>query len=129
MVPSPAMDVKPDDPATLDERERPPEPGPVPGAQTRDEHAPAPTVPAPASAPSGDPFEGRVLKDTYRIDRRIGGGGMGAIYQATQLALGRTVAVKVVLPASAQSREAQDRFLREARLLSQIDHPNVVTVF
>jgi serine/threonine protein kinase/ABC-type branched-subunit amino acid transport system substrate-binding protein len=75
-----------------------------------------------------DPLLGQVLKDTYRIDQRIAQGGMGVVYRATQLPLNRSVAVKVILDNPLQSTELVQRFVREAKMLSQVSHPNVVNL-
>src|SRR5437879_2724392 len=75
-----------------------------------------------------DPLVGQVLKDAYRIDERIAAGGMGVVYRATQLSVGRTVAVKAILANPLHSTELVQRFIREARLLSQVSHPNVVNL-
>lgn len=64
-----------------------------------------------------------------RIEGVAGRGGMGVVYKATQLALNRTVAVKVVVPALADDPEFRERFKRESELAASIDHPNVVPVF
>ncbi|HVE72717.1 MAG TPA: protein kinase [Thermoanaerobaculia bacterium] len=65
----------------------------------------------------------------YRIERRIGQGGMGAVYLAEEIALGRKVAVKVVSGDVARDEETRARFVREARLLATVEHPNVVRVY
>ena len=65
----------------------------------------------------------------YRILELINEGGMGAVYRAEDLTLGRTVAIKVVRTTSRDSEAASRRFLREAQAASRIDHPNVITVF
>src|ERR1700733_8664592 len=64
----------------------------------------------------------------YVIAGVAGTGGMGVVYKAVQRALGRTVALKVIRPEIAESREFRWRFLREATLASTVDHPHVVTV-
>ncbi len=69
--------------------------------------------------------------DRYEIREPIGQGGMGAVYRAIDSKLGRTVALKTVVPqhAGAQLTEAvRQRFLREALAISKIDHRNVVQV-
>ncbi|MGQ0577145.1 MAG: protein kinase domain-containing protein, partial [Pseudonocardia sp.] len=63
-----------------------------------------------------------------RIDAVAGRGGMGVVYRATQLALNRTVAVKVVASALADDPEFRQRFKRECELAASIDHPHVVPV-
>jgi serine/threonine-protein kinase len=65
----------------------------------------------------------------YRIERRLGEGGMGAVYLAEDIALGRRVAIKVVTDRIARDAESRARFLREARLLATVEHPNVVRVY
>ena len=75
-----------------------------------------------------DPLIGQVLKDAYRIEEQISAGGMGVVYRATQIRLGRNVAVKVLQPRLQSTPELIKRFFREARLLSQINHPNIVKV-
>jgi len=70
----------------------------------------------------------RVLAARYRIERRLGRGGMGTVYEARDLALDRLVAAKVMRDALSGSREAADRFQQEARAAARLTHPNVVTV-
>jgi serine/threonine protein kinase, bacterial len=65
----------------------------------------------------------------YAIVEVAGEGGMGIVYKAEQRALSRTVALKVIRPEIAQSREYRWRFLREAKLAAAVDHPHVVSVF
>ncbi|MEM9459629.1 MAG: protein kinase [Myxococcota bacterium] len=64
----------------------------------------------------------------YRIERRIGAGGMGEVYQGIDTELDRKVAVKLVLPDLSSSRGSQ-RLRREARALARLSHPNVVQVY
>jgi len=71
---------------------------------------------------AGDQFGG------YRIVRRLGKGGMGAVYEAEHLESGRLVALKV-LDHSLDSPDARKRFLREGRLAASVNHPNSVYVF
>ena len=59
----------------------------------------------------------------YELESSLGKGGMAEVFQATDTALGRQVAVKVVLPAFAQQPEFVERFLREARLVAGLEHP------
>lgn len=70
----------------------------------------------------------RLLLGRYRIDRRLGRGGMGIVYAASDESLGREVAVKVLRDELATDPRAADRFEREARLAAAFSHPNVVTV-
>jgi serine/threonine protein kinase len=71
---------------------------------------------------------GRVLGGTYRIERRIGGGGMGAVYEARHARTGRLCAVKVLLPEVAPKIDASARFRREAEALSALAHPHIVAI-
>jgi serine/threonine-protein kinase len=65
----------------------------------------------------------------YRIESLIGRGGMGAVYLAEQVALGRKVAVKVLPPELADSADFRHRFERESRVAASLDHPNVVPIY
>jgi len=70
-----------------------------------------------------------IIAGRYRLDRILGKGGMGAVYEATQLQLNRQVAIKVMLPSVSQDEEARRRFEREARVSAALRHPNVVEVY
>jgi eukaryotic-like serine/threonine-protein kinase len=76
----------------------------------------------------GDPFIGRVLSH-YRLEARLGAGGMGLLYRATDLALGRAVAVKLLARHLVSDASAKARFIQEARAASALDHPNIGTVY
>jgi len=65
----------------------------------------------------------------YRVDGLAGQGGMGVVYRATQLSLGRTVALKLIAPGLAGDQSFRERFERESRLAAAIDHPNVLPVY
>ena len=71
----------------------------------------------------------RTFAGRYHLERRRGRGGMGAVYEATDNALGRRVAVKVLREDRLYSSEAAQRFQREARAAAGFSHPNVVTVY
>src|SRR6185503_2659744 len=75
-----------------------------------------------------DQLVGSVIDDRYTIQRRIGAGGMGAVYGAVQHSVGREVAVKVVNPTLVGDASIIRRFLREAKLTSRLSHPNAVAV-
>lgn len=70
----------------------------------------------------------RILSRRYRIERRLGRGGMGVVYAASDLSLARPVAVKVLREELVHDRESAGRFEREARMSAMFTHPNVVTV-
>ena len=70
----------------------------------------------------------RTLAGRYHLERRLGRGGMGTVYEATDSGLERRVAVKVIRDQLAGSAEAARRFKREARAAAGFSHPNVVTV-
>lgn len=76
---------------------------------------------------------GTVLNDRYEIVKRIGGGGMGSVYNARDKRLsGRLVAVKEMIQQfsdEGQQKKAVDDFLREAELLASLDHPSIPTIF
>ena len=65
----------------------------------------------------------------YKIKELIGRGGMGEIYKAVDVELGRVVAIKTLSPALIADQSAQQRFLREARAASILSHPSICTVF
>ena len=65
----------------------------------------------------------------YRIEARIGRGGMGEVYRAEQLSLGRKVALKVLRPDLAADDGFRRRFLRESMIAAGVDHPNVIPIY
>ncbi|HEX6753388.1 MAG TPA: serine/threonine-protein kinase [Solirubrobacterales bacterium] len=76
----------------------------------------------------GEPSIGSTLAG-YRIDSLIARGGMGVVYRATQVALDRPVALKVIAHELAGQAGFRERFLRESRLAARLDHPSVVPVY
>ena len=80
------------------------------------------------SQPAEDPRIGTEVAG-YRIDQAIGRGGMGVVYRAEHLTLGRQAALKIIVPNLAESEGFRTRFLQEARIAATLVHPNVVTVY
>lgn len=76
-----------------------------------------------------DPLVGQVLDGRYRIDARIAVGGMATVYRALDTRLDRVLALKVMHPTLAADGTFVERFIREARSVARLSHPNVVGVF
>jgi eukaryotic-like serine/threonine-protein kinase len=76
-----------------------------------------------------DPLAGRVLDGRYRVDSRIAAGGMATVYRALDTRLDRVLALKVMHPALAADGAFVERFIREAKSVARLAHPNVVQVF
>ena len=70
-----------------------------------------------------------VIDDRFRVDELLGAGGMGAVYRGVQLSVQREVAIKVLRPDLADKEEFLSRFFREAKVVSELTHPNVVRLF
>jgi eukaryotic-like serine/threonine-protein kinase len=70
-----------------------------------------------------------MIGGAYRVRALLGEGGMGAVYEAENVALGRTVALKILHPEQARQKDALKRFHREARSASSIGHPNICAVY
>src|SRR3954468_5193783 len=66
---------------------------------------------------------------SYRIEGYIGRGGMGVVYRAQHVHLGRQVAMKLLAPELAENESFRDRFVRESRVAARVDHPNVIPIY
>jgi serine/threonine-protein kinase len=82
----------------------------------------------PEATTSEDPLLGRVLDEKFRIDALVGRGAMGAVYRATQLALKKRIAIKVMNPDRPADGAYAARFKREAKAAARMDHPNSLRV-
>lgn len=100
---------------------KPPAHDPVAGAQT--------IVPHGMRADSLSAGERIGPDGRYEVVRFLGQGGMGAVYEASDLQLGEAVAIKVLLPSLLESEAARSRLLREARAARSLSHPRIVKVF
>ena len=76
-----------------------------------------------------DPLVGQVLDGRYRVDARIAVGGMATVYRALDTRLDRVLALKVMHPSLAADSSFVERFIREAKSVARLAHPNVVQVF
>ncbi|MBH23427.1 MAG: hypothetical protein CMH57_02975 [Myxococcales bacterium] len=71
---------------------------------------------------------GEVIEGKYKIEAKLGQGSFGAVYRATQTSIGRTVAIKVLIPRSQNDDELRHRFRREAKLSSQLNSPHTINI-
>jgi tRNA A-37 threonylcarbamoyl transferase component Bud32 len=81
-----------------------------------------------ARPPTDDPLIGVVLSDRYRIIRKLGEGGMGAVYQAEHALIEKRIALKVLFPELTRRTDLVARFLQEAKSASRIGHENVIDI-
>jgi eukaryotic-like serine/threonine-protein kinase len=76
-----------------------------------------------------DPLLGQVIDERYRLIERLGGGGMGSVYRAERISLGRTVAVKFLLPSLGSRSDFVQRFQREAMAMSKLYHVHCAALY
>src|SRR3954466_9709445 len=80
------------------------------------------------SPPTDDPLIGKVLSERYRIIRKIGEGGMGAVYQAEHALIEKKIALKILFQDLTRRPDLIQRFLQEAKSASRIGHENVIDI-
>jgi len=127
-MPPPADDAL--SPALEDTAEAP-RPPPPPAVASTPSVMPDHTLTAPPQMPARLPAEGLpagLRLGHFQIEKKLGAGGMGEVYLATDLALDRPVAIKV-LPTGTTSGVARDRLIREARAQARVNHPNVAHIY
>src|SRR5882757_7741163 len=95
----------------------------LPGAR----QGPQPKVYPPAADSAYQP--GQILDGKYRIEGKLGSGGMGDVYRATMLLIDDTVAIKILHPYLANNSQAAERFRREAVMATRLRHRNVVGLY
>ena len=85
-------------------------------------------MPSPPASSAGSSLVGRQI-GTYVIQRELGRGGMGIVYLAHDMRLGRTVAIKALSPAYSHSPDVRQRLLNEAKMAAALTHPGIATVY
>ena len=76
-----------------------------------------------------EPIEPGTMLGHYRIERRLGEGGMGQVWLARDQRLNRDVAIKMLPPGTADDRDRMSRFVQEAQLASSLNHPNIAHIY
>src|SRR6516225_5716899 len=92
-------------------------------------HAAAPSLAADAVPPSPSEFQPEQPLGDFHLIRELGRGGMGVVYEAVQISLGRRVALKVLPLAAALDAKQLQRFKNEAQAAAHLQHPNIVPVY
>jgi serine/threonine-protein kinase len=87
-----------------------------------------PAAGMPSYVPPPDPHVGTTIADRYRVDKKLGEGGMGGVYLATHVSLEKQVALKILHAGYVQKPDIVKRFLQEARAASRIRHENVIDI-
>ncbi|MBI5209863.1 MAG: protein kinase [Elusimicrobia bacterium] len=84
---------------------------------------------ATADAPAAPPVPEGIIAGSYRLDRQLGAGGMGIVFEATDIVLRRRVAIKKLRHELRQTSEEEEGLLAEARLVAGLKHPNIVEIY
>ncbi|MBL8684150.1 MAG: protein kinase [Myxococcales bacterium] len=84
--------------------------------------------PAPPPKKSNDPYLGRVVAGRYRLEQRLGEGGMGVVYRARHVLIDRTVALKLIRPDLRGESHLRAWMLREARAANRVDHAHIIDI-
>ncbi len=100
----------------------------------QDNHVPAVNTPqdfgmATVKFENSDALIGRTIEGRYRIDSKLGAGGMGAVYRGTRLLIGDEMAIKILHPDQVGVSQSAERFRREAQAAARLKHPNAVSVY
>jgi tRNA A-37 threonylcarbamoyl transferase component Bud32 len=103
--------------------------GPSLGPRVRDPTAPVPPPRPASSSPPPDHLVGTVLRDRFRLERRVGRGAQAQVYLARDQVLDREVAIKVLSESSTPDENGLGRFLREARLAARVHHGNCIAIY
>src|SRR6267143_3973277 len=82
-----------------------------------------------AHSPGVSALQSGTLLSHYRIEEKLGEGGMGEVYRAIDTKLDRPVAIKLLPSSATQDPEARQRLLQEARSAASLNHPNIVTIY
>jgi serine/threonine-protein kinase len=98
------------------------------GARLDDETEILTAPPIPLAAAVGD-LVGRTIASRFRIERKLGEGGMGAVFKAEHVKMNRPCAIKILNSSALDDPESLPRFTREAQMSSRIDHPHAVTIY
>ena len=85
-------------------------------------------APLVVEGPSTDPYLGKKILEQFRLERVVGSGGMGVVYEGLDEGLGRRVAVKILHRDLVTNKDIVQRFHREAQIAHQLDHPGIVRV-
>jgi len=84
---------------------------------------------SPAEGSDDDDIHPGLMIGEYRVEGKLGQGGMGAVYSAVHPVIAKKAAIKILHPQLSVNREAVERFVQEARAVNQIGHPNIVDIF